>query len=707
MMKKNIYIDKVFIFGIFCLMLIFILILFSFNASASIQTGNVPHGDCYDMTSATENNHWTGSSKTIDDNTATKETLGSAYYGENISFSTVATSNIRYYGIQINCSRYTVSGDNPAHIWVFVHNSSGWYKLYDGVTNAKEWTVIEFDPKICDGVNENGIDINITHNSSYSGREQFDFYEIEWLRWEDSELVEYAPFTDYPIGVTYGLFPNVDISYREQSAQDQDYCAGYLYVKNDIGNWVLLDSDADVGSFYIQYDGSYFDTYRKEYWCRLNYSDGYVFPCTGQSLWYEHHWNFTIYPSSSDIPFPSIAGLDNLDCWECISLNCSSNISIYNSSIVFFYNVSIPSNMTDWNSTVANGSLFNGLFWYNSTANDFDNVTWFEPLKGYWVYFYDTNFTIGSNITCSYSSIPDSNRQGLTGYPINATYDNASRWWFVHFFCGNYDWDRSKTYIHIQNKTAPYSVKTWNTAVSDGLIENFLFWYDESTGLFENKTEVQSNRSYWVYVNSRYAYQWFIKWDNTTMFYGNFTNSSDSQLLFFNYSVMATTFWQVDISKPTGDFFTIIQNHSLNPLIPKEFYLLNCTGECGYPYYINFSDGNVTVNITITGCGIHTIDNATVNDDNWLLINGFSLEPQVLIILLISVFFFFAEKKEDVMLAMFTSFFSMIGGFYFLTVDPFNIVSINTWAGLVFMMFALYSLFVGLNYYVKNRRLRK
>lgn len=130
-------------------------------------------------------------------------------------------------------------------------------------------------------------------------------------------------------------------------------------------------------------------------------------------------------------------------------------------------------------------------------------------------------------------------------------------------------------------------------------------------------------------------------------------------------------------------------------------YINASSGGCDYPWYYNYSDDNITINISVTGCGSANLDNSSINEDDWLFISGFELEPQVLILLLVGLWFWFAEKSKDYVLYVFSGITSAVGGVWFFTVDGVNMMSINTWTAIILLLFGVYCFFLSIYYGMK------
>ncbi|PNX49479.1 MAG: hypothetical protein BV457_01590 [Thermoplasmata archaeon M9B1D] len=93
--------------------------------------------------------------------------------------------------------------------------------------------------------------------------------------------------------------------------------------------------------------------------------------------------------------------------------------------------------------------------------------------------------------------------------------------------------------------------------------------------------------------------------------------------------------------------------------------------------YFNYSDNNITLNLTYWGCNNTNTSNYSINNDNWLNIAGFNIDAdQLTIFITLSLFFFFfsegyRSKKRSGGAFMFFS------GFIFLGFSLISTISLN------------------------------
>ena len=234
------------------------------------------------------------------------------------------------------------------------------------------------------------------------------------------------------------------------------------------------------------------------------------------------------------------------------------------------------------------------------------------------------------------------------------------------------------------------SYSTFNESVSDGDIYNGTFWYNSLNSSYDNVTDLYFKYGYWFYAYNESC--WLIH--NCTcpdidesMHIDGYYNQSLHNESWVNFSYDS---WFNDSSSDTLEIaFSLIDqfiNHSSG------------SSGCLFPLYFNFSDENISCNITITDCSSSSLINSSVNETSWLWIAGFELSEQTFVLVLTGLFFWFAENKKDYILYVFTGIFASVGGFFYLGIEAYNIISFNTWAGIILMLFGVYCFFLSLRY---------
>jgi len=279
--------------------------------------------------------------------------------------------------------------------------------------------------------------------------------------------------------------------------------------------------------------------------------------------------------------YPGIEGLEEPDCWEIISLGYNYNISKDNSTDFYFYNISSPNVKYSWDECIELNYIYDGLYHWASSETEYQNVSWFEPLTGYYLYFYENDFRIGSNRTC-----PDIDETMLDNAIVNLSLDHNS-------------------WVNIQ----------WNS------------WFnDTNPDTLETILNIDSQ-----YIN----------------------NSSG----------------------------------------------VGCVGIV----WVNFTDQNITFNVSVDKTDDTNTSIYTINDNNWLLMSGISLESGELGILIVFILFslaFIVDKEENKniwkpIILFLTVPISLATGIYYL---GNNIFSIEWWIGILMFCFAIILSMAGLYY---------
>jgi len=140
------------------------------------------------------------------------------------------------------------------------------------------------------------------------------------------------------------------------------------------------DSAYDVDNDESMYDSSY-----------MNFTD-----YNGYGSWfnvsYESWFNDTnpdeletileISEYDTEIKYPQIEGLTNASRWRMISAFSGED----GGTTTFWCRLINETEDHSWDWGVANGWVYNGIFDYNETTNTWDNVTYLENNRGYWIY---------------------------------------------------------------------------------------------------------------------------------------------------------------------------------------------------------------------------------------------------------------------------------------------------------------------------------
>lgn len=125
-------------------------------------------------------------------------------------------------------------------------------------------------------------------------------------------------------------------------------------------------------------------------------------------------------------------------------------------------------------------------------------------------------------------------------------------------------------------------------------------------------------------------------------------------------------------------------------------------GDCELKY-LNFTDNNITINITYWGCNSTNTSNYEVNEDNWLEIAGFSFESGELGIIIVFLIFslaFFVDKEEKKNIWKPILFFLDVPIAFATGVNYLGNTSwsIEWWIGIFMFMFAILLSMAGLYY---------
>jgi hypothetical protein len=123
-------------------------------------------------------------------------------------------------------------------------------------------------------------------------------------------------------------------------------------------------------------------------------------------------------------------------------------------------------------------------------------------------------------------------------------------------------------------------------------------------------------------------------------------------------------------------------------------------GSCEGIVWINFTDSNLTFNVSVDKSDDSNTSSYTINEDNWLYLSALSLSPELTLITLLGMFFYFAEKRKSFVLYMLTSLIALPAGIYFL---GWEVELTSKLIGLAIFMFSIYCAGIALAYGLRGQ----
>lgn len=445
---------------------------------------------------------------------------------------------------------------------------------------------------------------------------------------------------------------------------------------------------------------------------------------------------YSNYPKASDSCVPTNPELWYISLKPSIDSGCDNwvNITYYSNasgSLERFYT---------HNYTWLGGSTppQDDYFYYNE-FKDYDIKYWYWINTTTWDDYLDEK--IYNNITYTFTPQVCLPPELPPAYPClpNIPGFNPDCWEMISAFHPDgfvniVDWS-------IHNTTNDTKI-TFNNSVAHGDIWQSVYAWNSSNNSYYVVTNMYNHVGYWFYrynnscnffnyiqyVETGIAGQWdysipgslekaraaiepSVNWDGESWATGIF----DFQInrWFYNVSnlpdhVNNTDFAGYDCVDFVNNSYTLsirddwtqggIATTSYASVIVEETDLVCGVGGCDFPIYVNYSDANLTINVTINDCAGTNTTNVTIDEDALLWIAGWLNDNTGFILLAIGLFFWFAENKSDMVLYWITSFIAMTGSIWYLTAYSYNILGLETWIGISLMLFGLYCIYLGFRY---------
>ena len=399
--------DLFFIGGLLLFMIMFMFMMFG-TASAGIYT------TCSIDTGTDVDSVWKYIGDSYDGNDATWMISDHRANTKDCHY-TIDSRTPRFAGIGVRYRTLDNPADNDYSFNITVEeNDGGWRDLFDvelpdtgGSTEVVWQNISRTDPKLCDD------EIRIEFND-INYRQRIVIYEIYWV-WCDDGDPQFAyhsscgKFSRPSGSERYGLYPEINGLLKDSGAGASDEITFQLWLygpSND--TWWMADEEISATATCYNWEGKYWNRYNTQYKYALNMTDDFHYDCAGAGgNWYNTTYTFTIVPSPLDTKedeqsLPYVPGLTDWDCWEMVSIPCWYNVSIQWQNFSL-YNATSDKHYS-WDYSVSNNTHYDGLWWFNSSADPpayelFPTGDYMEPGKGYWIYFYDHNYSINHNIT--------------------------------------------------------------------------------------------------------------------------------------------------------------------------------------------------------------------------------------------------------------------------------------------------------------------
>lgn len=368
-MKK----ETIFVYGValFIFALVFIL-LGSFSVSAGCVSP-------YDTADPVMNfNAWVNVNNTRDSNTGTYGycQIGTSDYivwYEDSYFNGIELVGMRLWGVE-----KAPGGDGDLYLQITV----------DGVSEGEvqftrgQWSYFNFSKT---------YDYDAVINASWNnklGRSNAQVMEVQLLFIDNRS----SAVTGTPANTGCVIPRPVNVSIEYVTAWSCDHWVNISVTTNASGSWVEVFqvNDTDVSSsnepvWYVDfYDMNDFD---RRYYYNITFKYG------GGSYYTEGESSKTVYIDTDTCPpsYPVVDGLTDADCWHMVSIFYGDYNNTRSKTYLAVWNVSDWSYQT-WDTAVGNGIIHDGLFYWNYTTQQYDNITSISSGMGVWIYSYDDNY---------------------------------------------------------------------------------------------------------------------------------------------------------------------------------------------------------------------------------------------------------------------------------------------------------------------------
>lgn len=217
-------------------------------------------------------------------------------------------------------------------------------------------------------------------------------------------------------------------------------------------------------------------------------------------------------------------------------------------------------------------------------------------------------------------------------------------------------------------------VQSW---IDCGDFENLVNYYDDidKNNQYSNQFRITSDDEYYyIPLNN-------LSWLN---------KESNSQCAFIDYD------HDLSCTPPDGIYATGIYNDEWDVNYYRPQLVVNYTidaGSCEGVVWVNFTDSNMTLNVSVDKSDDSNTSSYAINEDNWLYTSALSLAPELMLIIFLSFFFYFAEKKKSFVLYCITTVIALIAGVYYL---GWEIELSNRVIGIALILFSVYTSFLAL-----------
>lgn len=307
------------------------------------------------------------------------------------------------------------------------------------------------------------------------------------------------------------------------------------------------------------------------------------------------------------------------------------------------------------------------------------NATYFNASEYGTTYYYCVNITDGSlwtNQTYYFKPNVCLPPESPPNHPCITGLNNQDCWEIISIFNASNTINKNDTLYY---NSSNGSFIQWKTAVNMGLIYNGVFEWNSDTYSYDNISDLATHKGYFVYfydqngsIANSYDYSGNVNRNDTSI---------DSTLLWVLTNILYAYEWN-------GTNANFLTTHNVQE------YAVNITGgSCDGMVYVNYTDDNLSIWVTVNKTDNSNTTEYSINEDNWLFMAGMNLEPQLLLFIAILTLLWIGAFKEDLIIgflccysAGFTSLTAMIID---INVDIIDNNLLIVYAILMFISFAI------------------
>jgi hypothetical protein len=374
-------------------------------------------------------------------------------------------------------------------------------------------------------------------------------------------------------------------------------------------------------------------------------------------------------------------------CSTDVNISCyvpTQNFDQYNDYIMIRRDdKNFPSSTGDGD-LVYNGTMNYSNPWLHYTDSDTNADTiYYYSLWSYNITYklWSDSYTrdkVRTNCECDNTSLTKYQFTGNATGTHESEYDSDTGWKVWANYSSTYNFT-----FFLKNVTG-FATATWSpvTQIWDIIVNYTGDMNSTNITIFDNTVDVTGNYEF--------HYDNYTGWFVYMNFTGDCATCNSTALTIHNNTVNVTGGYESHYDIYTG--WDVYMNYT------------GVGGVCEGIYWFNYSDENVTINISFNkGTDTYVDDEYEINEDNWLWLSGFDLETGILGIVTVMVFFGFAinhakdGKGENyiisAVLCIFATVMSLATGVHYL---GFERNSIEWFAGITFFLFATFTSFLSL-----------